>query len=232
MYKKGGQFRARSGGNFDIFLSFFRWLTWQKWDGEGERGLLRSITRNNFATVFKAGKRRLRLIISNSIMQITRLARANDTREVRAMSQYSISACSYFAFLVTYTPPYIFFENCALRGWKWSRHFRFHTFFIARKRDTCAINGARYFIRPESRHLKREPERNAIYRNRIAPVLYTRKIGEKDKSFFFFFFVFLRLQSREVKGRMKAQSEWANRTSGMKVGGRHWISRYWNYVNR
>lgn len=101
MYKKDGQFRARSGGNFDIFLSFFRWLTWQKWDGEGERGLLRSITRNNFATVFKAGKRRLRLIISNSIMQITRLARANDTREVRAMSPYSISACSYFAFLVT-----------------------------------------------------------------------------------------------------------------------------------
>lgn len=114
MYKKGGQFRARSGGNFDIFLSFFRWLTWQKWDGEGERGLLRSITRNNFATVFKPGKRRLRLIISNSIMQITRLARANDTREVRAMSQYSISACSYFAFLVTYIPSLdIFRKLCA-----------------------------------------------------------------------------------------------------------------------
>lgn len=91
-------------------------------------------------------------------------------------------------------------------------HFRFHTFFIARKRDTCAINGPRYFIRPESRHLKREPERNAIYRNRIAPVLYTRKIGEKDKSCSFFFFflfllVFLRLQSRKIKGWMNERIE-------------------------
>lgn len=86
-----------------FFFSFFPVVNVTKvgWGiGGRESGLLRSITRNNFATIFKAGKRRLRLIISNSIMQITRLARANDTREVRAMSQHSISACSYFAFLV------------------------------------------------------------------------------------------------------------------------------------
>lgn len=158
-------------------------------------------------------------------MQITRLARANDTR---AMSRYSISACAYFASLVRYTPLLaIFFEIARFedekKKKKWSRHFRFHTFFIARKRDTCAINGARYFIRPESRHLKREAETETPS---IGTGLHTPFcVHGRSRRRIHFLFVSLSLQSGN-KRRIKAEK----RIERIKVGGRR--IEYWNYVNR